>query len=104
MPRYIVKLPYQGQDYYLEWSTIVDAPVTYGMLLEEFQQYYRDEYGANGQYDLPGRLARVDATGTSSRVGTLAELLASNRAGPDEASLTQEEIIQKFIAERPEEQ
>jgi len=26
MPRYIIKL----EDYYLEWSTVVDAPVTFG--------------------------------------------------------------------------
>jgi hypothetical protein len=28
MPRYIVRLDDGGTAYYLEWSTIVDAPVT----------------------------------------------------------------------------
>ena len=67
MPRYIIKLPTPIGDRYLEWSSIVDAPITYGLTLEEFTDYYRSEYGDQGMRDLPDRMARVEATGTSER-------------------------------------
>ena len=66
--RYIIKLSTPRGDRYLEWSTIVDAPVTYGMPLDEFTAYYRDQYGAEGMRALPERMARVEAKGTSDRI------------------------------------
>ncbi len=30
MGQYIVKIPCDGVEYYLEWSSVVDSPVTYG--------------------------------------------------------------------------
>lgn len=56
MGRYILKI----KDHYLEWSTVVDAPVTFGMLLPEFKEYYRDEYGRDGYRELKHRLERVE--------------------------------------------
>lgn len=68
MGRYIIRITddTDKKDYFLEWSTIVDAPVTYGMSLEEFEQYYRHEYGESGMRELPGRLERVKENGTSA--------------------------------------
>lgn len=90
MPRYIIKLTKGDQNRYLEWSTIVDAPVTMGMTLEQFKVYYLHEYGRQGSQDLAERLARVEAQGHSlipdapSSWGpyTLKDLVAHNRAGP----------------------
>jgi len=83
--RYIIKL----KDYYLEWSTIVDAPLTYGMALDEFKGYYKDEYGNDGLRDLPNRLARVEAKGTSAHDEESAEsTIWLNRAGPKERPST----------------
>lgn len=104
MPRYIVKLTHEGKDYYLDWSTIVDAPVTYGMSLEEFKAYYHDEYGRKEcELGLRERLERVEAKGTSARdaCGSLTVLLRTNRAGDNEERLSKKAIIQKYCLERP---
>lgn len=84
MGRIIVKV----KDVYCEWSSIVDAPVTSGMSLDELTDYVRWRYGEEGVQELPQRLARVEQNGTSSLEGTtLAELTGFNRAGPHETTL-----------------
>lgn len=88
MPRFICKL----EGLYFEWSTIVDAPVTRGMTLDEFRAYYRDEYGRGDMELLGERLARVEATGTSAHGRTLDEVFECNRAGPNETCATKAEI------------
>jgi hypothetical protein len=95
MPHYIIKI----KDRYLEWSTIVDAPVTYGMTLDELKSYIKSEYGTQGLADLPNRLKRVEGTGTSSFVSTLQNTLDGNRAGENETTLTIDEIYQKYCVD-----
>lgn len=102
MPNYIVKLTQGDKSWYLEWSTIVDAPITYGMTLEEFRQWYREEYGRDGISKLEERLERVERTGTSSfQRFELEHLLEMNRAGVKESCLTKGEIIQHYCIDRP---
>lgn len=103
MPRYIVKIPHEGQDYYLDWSTIVDAPVTYGLTLEEFKEYCREEYGRQRieSFDFKQRMERVEEKNTSSLLHDSAEdVMSCNRAGDKETRLDLQGIIQKFIIER----
>lgn len=93
MPRHIAKI----KDKYLEWSTVVDAPVTYGMALGEFTEYYKDEYGDQGLGRLSDRLDRVNQKGTSSHLDDSVEsLVCGNRAGPSETELTLDEIYQVY--------
>lgn len=99
MPRYIIKLsnPLNNKDYYLDWSTIVDAPITHGMEIEEFKEYYKSNYGIlSYEHELPKRLERVSRYGTSSLVSTLDDLIMCNKAGDDGHCLTYEEIIEKY--------
>lgn len=99
MGHYIIKI----KDRYFEWSTVVDAPITYGMTEDELRAYMKDEYGNEGLSRLSERLARVAAKGTSSLVDDgLADLIRYNRAGPNETSLTEEEIYARY-AEAPKE-
>lgn len=85
MPTYIVKLESKSQSYYMEWSTIVDAPTSYGMNLEEFKKFYQDSYGSHGMTNLDARLARVEAKGCSSLVhDNVDQLISCNRAGENE--------------------
>ena len=99
MPRYIIKI----DEYYLEWSTVVDAPTTYGMPLDEFRDFYRDEYGKSGMGELDQRLKRVEDFGTSSIIVSLEDLLEHNRAGPDETSIGRQEILETYCINRPNE-
>lgn len=98
MGHYIIKI----EDYYLEWSTIVDAPITFGMKLEDFVDYYAQWYGESSISGLDDRLARVEKNGTSSMIGkTLDELISGNRAGPDKSCLTKDELYQAWCLRKP---
>ncbi len=105
MPRYIIKMEKDGDERYLEWSTIVDAPVTYGMTYDEFLEYYRDEYGAHAMDDLlgeHGRMRRVQAHGTSARMDdSVLQTIAHNRAGEKETELDFDGIWERYVAGRP---
>jgi hypothetical protein len=90
----IVKL---APDCYVEWSTVVDAPVTPTLTLSQLWEYIRAEYGNAGAERLPERLARCEQHGTSSVNGTTVdELLSCNRAGPKESHITRAEIVRRY--------
>lgn len=89
MPTYIIRLidPRGGKAYCMEWSTIVDAPVTEGMSLPDFMDFYRRQYGESKTRCIGGRLERVERTGISSECDTLEQICRHNRAGERETSL-----------------
>lgn len=97
MPRYIIKLHSSSRrkDYYLEWSTVVDAPVTRGMSLDEFKEYYRNHSGDRVD-SLDVRLLRVEKTGTSAFNETLKSVIADNKAGENGKHLTFNELLGKY--------
>jgi hypothetical protein len=97
----IVKLRDGDATWYLEWFSRVEAPVTYGMTRQEFEAWYRDEYGRAGMAEFEARMERVERTGCSSAVGQTVEgLIALNRAGDGGKALTRDEIVHKYC--RPE--
>jgi hypothetical protein len=105
MSRIIIKItdPTDQKDYYMDWSTIVDAPVTYGMSLEEFKEYYREEYGESRMPGLQERLDRVAIKGSSGAYGNyddVDKLIELNRAGKDESCLTKEGILDEYCRKR----
>lgn len=92
MGRYIAKL---GDDAYCEWSTIVDAPVSWVVSRESAVA----EWG-------PTRVERADRNGTSILDGypagnTPEEIVRGNRAGPDESVLTAKQIIEAYAEANP---
>jgi hypothetical protein len=85
------------KDKYLEFSSMVDAPVTDLMTLDEFKEYYKDEYGESGMRNLDQRLKRVEEKGTSSYIHESAEdELSYNRAGKNESILTIDQIYEFY--------
>jgi len=94
----IVKLvdPRDKREWYMEWSTVVDAPSTVGMTYDEFLGYYAEEYGAHGMARLYDRMKRVAIRGCSSFDTSPKELVQCNRAGENENTLTLEQIIDKY--------
>ena len=100
MPHYIVKI----DKWYFDWSTVVDAPVTYGMTLEGLKEWYRFEFGEQGMKDLPERLERVEKHGTSAIPSqTVDQLITFNRAGDNEENLSKEMIVEKYVLTEDEE-
>lgn len=96
MGKAIIKI----KDKYFEWSTIVDAPVTYGMSKSQLESYIKEQYGLNGTSNLEERLQRVEDKGHSflGNYGelTLEDIIACNRAGEKETELTAEQIYDKY--------
>lgn len=100
MPTYIVKLSDNKKEFYLEWSTITDSPITYGMSLKKFKKFYLKEYGISSKKDLEDRLTRVEQTGTSSFIENLEDTLEYNKAGRNEKKLTLNQLIEKYCYRR----
>ena len=102
MPSYIVKLQRDSQTWYLEYSSVVDAPTTFGLPLEDFTKNYLYYYGQHSKDELTQRLARVEKNGTSCAFGsTPAALMSCNRAGLDETKLTLDQIIDVYCLGQP---
>ena len=88
MSRFIVKI----RDRYLEWSTVVDAPVTAGMSLDDFQRYYVAEYGPDSESYFGDFIKLANETGASDDY----DWRNSNRAGPKETALTEDELYRVY--------
>lgn len=85
------------REFFLIWSSVVDAPITYGMSREELVEHIREQYGRSGLDALPERIARAERAGTSSRIhASLDEETDFNRAGMDETRLTRDQIVAMY--------
>jgi hypothetical protein len=90
---FILKLDTPSGPRYLDYSTVIDAPITYGVTLRKFKTYYRKEHGLAGMKELETRLARVEEKGTSSLIhDSIADVIEHNRAGKDGTRLTLEQF------------
>jgi hypothetical protein len=92
MGRYVAKL---GDDAYCEWSTVVDAPVSWVLTRERAVQEFTSS-----------RVARADRYGTSLLDGypageTPDEIVRGNRAGQGETELSVGEIIRDYAEGNP---
>jgi hypothetical protein len=96
MGRPIVKL---AENEYVEWSSVVDAPVSWIMTLDELKLHVSREQGNDGLRDLPRRLERVEKFGTSlidPHYESAEEYVRFNRAGPNESCLTMDELRRRY--------
>ena len=65
--------------------------------LEQLTEEVRREHGESGIDRLPKRLERAHATGCSAPGWTLDECIRMNRAGEDEAKLTADDFVARFL-------
>ena len=106
MGSFILKTPHPVRPY-LEWSTIMDAPITRGMSEEELRDHVKEEYGNEGLSRLPQRMARVREKGVSSYEDeSPTEAISLNRAGEKETRLTMDQIVDYYcerqcVGEKP---
>jgi hypothetical protein len=99
MGRCLIKI----KDLYFEWSTVVDAPVTYGMTLDELRARVKEERGNEGLRELPERLERVEEYGSSFQIKTtLEELISTNRAGNNEEKISLNDIYKRYTNQKAE--
>jgi len=96
MGRCVAKI---GEDKYLMWSTVVDAPTTYIMSRQEMIDYMITNAVTQATDDAEQSLKRADENGTSWQAGsrqTFDDLIVANRAGKNEERLTKEELIEEY--------
>jgi len=81
------------------YSTVSDgAYFESGLTLEQLTEYYRQEYGESAMADLPARLERAQARGTSCMImRSLESTISCNRAGPRETHMSFEDFVAKFL-------
>lgn len=92
MAKFIVKLE---ENKYVQWSTVTDSPETNVLTKDEILEFMKthDRTGEN----VAERFKRVETQGTSSTLGHSADdLLSCNRAGPDEVTLSKQELIELY--------
>jgi hypothetical protein len=96
MPKFVAKLG----NVYFEWSTVVDAPMTYAMTRKEIADYLLFWNRGSGE-EIEERLEKVDKYGTDLPSKESAEkALERNRAGANEKCLTLEKLYDLLIESR----
>jgi len=109
MGRGIVKL---GKEWYVEWSTVVDAPVTFGMNRDELIEYLFEQEGNKWhdlddprileiiERDVANRLERIDQKGTSFYHYRSNDFVKHNRAGKNECRLDLNQLIYWYCVQK----
>lgn len=87
MPRYTLKLTDKDKEYYLLWSSVVDAPLTSGMSYDKYVRWYRYEYGEKALQEW--------LQGTRNQISE-EEVLEYNRAGDNESQLDKEGLLDLY--------
>lgn len=99
MGHVIMKLTHQRKRRYIIYSTVVDAPITFGMTLKQLKSWWRIEYGKAGLQSLPYQMQRVHKFGTSYIYPEKDARyhLRNNRAGKNGKCLSYEELIKWYV-------
>lgn len=86
------KLIIEHKGYYLIWSSVVDAPVAVCDSEDELLAYWKEEYGSQGLRLIMNEKKVHGHIHTRS----LEYVSVANRAGPNEQTLTDEEIYRAY--------
>mgnify|MGYP001128230156 CR=1 FL=1 len=97
MSKAIIKLTDKqtNNDYYLIWSTIVDAPVSYGMSYDKCVKLFIKDFTDLELLHLSNYLTKLKETGSTANL-SIEELLEFNKAGANGEKLSSDEIIQDY--------
>jgi hypothetical protein len=103
MSEYIIKLNDKKNDFYLIWSTVTKSPLSKGMSLEKFKDFYRFTLKESGialsdEKGFEERLKRANQTDCSAFNYNLDEIIMNNRAGDNKEKLTKGEILKKYCS------
>lgn len=94
MPKYIIEhVCSDGVTRYMIWSTIVDAPLTFGCSLDDIFRVWRERHGAQGVEVLKQDLA-------IHGFDSLDTVITCNRAGKNETCLSRQQIIDYYLERR----
>jgi len=75
---------------YLIYSTIVDAPITYGATKKQIRNWYKKEYGRQGLEGMDNRFEKAENKDWVMRV------IALNRAGENGKHLSYKKMTEHY--------
>lgn len=87
------------RDSYFIWSTMVDAPSTFGMTEAECVEWLSWQNNIPGFGYAAEAIARANKFGTNSDVITLEDINSWNRAGPGESPISLDDIYTIYCSE-----
>lgn len=103
MGKAIFKVDDNGKERFLVWSSYVDAPVTFACTGADVIAMFVEEAREDATRMVRRMIEHARQHGSSSRMGrTLADVVGTNRAGPDESELTEDEIIEFYVRRKKE--
>jgi len=88
------------RDRYFVWSTVTDAPSTYGMTERECVEWFSFNNNIRGFGHAAGLMALARKSGTTSSLLSLDDIDYWNRAGHSETRLSLDEIYRIYCEER----
>ena len=91
----IVMHEVDGKEVYVVWSSIVDAPITYGCTMKQVKNFWKEEFGRSGLENLENALK----SGVK-RIFTVQEAATVNRAGKGETHLTPAQIVDYYFVRK----
>lgn len=94
MARFFVKLIKKNIPHYLVWSTVVDAPVSDGMPLGKFKEYFISSRGIDFLEYFDEQIQIADKNYRENL-----NFIKFNRAGMDEKQLLITEIIEAYCVD-----
>jgi hypothetical protein len=99
MGKVIFKVDDNGEERFLVWSSMVDAPVVFACTAKEIVDDFVEEAAERARDEAKAMIERAREHGSSSRTGynTLADVVCVNRAGPSESALTEDEIMEFYV-------
>jgi len=80
----------QIENCYLVYSTIVDAPITYGATKKQIINWYKKEYGRQGLEGMDRRFEKAEDDNFVKSV------ICLNRAGENEKHISYKKMIQRY--------
>jgi hypothetical protein len=106
MSEYVLRLHKDGRDYFLRWSSVVDAPITPGLPEDAFLTYcteHRDRLAVSLDFDEAVELAKRPCGTSDTYVPPMdvVDVVEGNRAGAEEEELTLRGVIMKYAREEP---
>lgn len=94
----VIKVDNGGEERFLVWSSIVDAPVTFGCTADEVMQFFLDRAARDARESAERALSEArDPQLSRQWEARLEDVVVVNRAGPGEAALTADEIVEFYV-------
>lgn len=86
---------------YIIWSDKKQHPLTHAMLKEKLFRWIEDNEGQDGVDSFDARIARCDKSGCSSAYHSKSDLILNNKAGDNDESLSEDDILVKYGIHSP---